>query len=308
MPTSIETRGLTRRFGDLVAVDRLEFAVARGEIFGLLGPNAAGKSTTIRMLAGILRADEGEARVLGLDLFTETERIKRHTGYVAQHFALYPELTVTENVAFYGGLYGIQDQARMRELLEAYGLTPFAGQRAGLLSGGYKRRLALAAATMHDPELIFLDEPTAGIDPVTRKELWDLFYDLSAHGKTLLVTTHYMEEAERCHRLAFLNHGRLAATGSPQEIRQSLSGQRIFLSRVAHNPDLNRELVAMDGVKLVNQFGGDLRIIVDASMPPGRLQQVIGKYYPGEHEITRVEASIEDAFMSITRDDPRLPQ
>jgi len=170
MSAAIETRSLTRRFGDFVALDRLDLSVPRGEIFGLLGPNAAGKSTAIRLLAGILRADSGEAQVLGLDLFTQTEQIKRRIGYVAQHFALYPDLSALEIIRFYGGLYGIDDVSKARDLLQRYDLAQFSKRRAGLLSGGYQRRLAIAAATMHDPELIFLDEPTAGIDPLTRSQ------------------------------------------------------------------------------------------------------------------------------------------
>lgn len=299
MPTSIETRNLTRRFDDFVAVDRLALSVAQGEIFGLLGPNAAGKSTTIRLLAGILRADGGEARVLGLDLLTQAEQIKRRIGYVAQQFALYADLDVEENIAFYGGLYGVDDPARLERLLELYELGQFRRRKAGQLSGGYQRRLAMAAATMHDPELIFLDEPTAGIDPVTRKELWDLFYALAAEGKTLFVTTHYMEEAERCHRLAFLNRGRLVAQGTPAQIRDGLHEQ-VYLARIPYDPDLNRELMRIDGVELVNQFGGDLRIIARESVSRSSLQQVIDRHAAQSIEVFPVATSIEDAFMTIT--------
>ena len=303
MMATIETRNLTRRFGNFVAVDGIDLSVAAGEIFGLLGPNAAGKSTTIRILAGILRADDGEADILGLDLFTAAEHIKRRIGYVAQHFALYPDLTVAENISFYGGLYGIDDPTRLQQLLETYDLEQFATRQAGHLSGGYQRRLAMAAATMHDPELIFLDEPTAGIDPVTRKELWDLFYTLTADGKTLFVTTHYMEEAERCNRLAFLNRGRLVAQGTPREIRESLHGMQVYLSRVSHDPGLNRELLQLDGVQLVNQFGSDLRIIARDSVSRERLQEIIARHRGAAIEVSAVDTSIEDAFMSITSDD-----
>jgi ABC-2 type transport system ATP-binding protein len=300
MQTTIETRNLVRRFGDLLALDQLDLSVERGEVFGLLGPNAAGKSTTIRILAGILRADGGEASVLGLDLFTRAEEIKRRIGYVAQHFALYPDLTVAENVAFYGGLYGIDDTEKMRQLLATYELEQFSERLAGFLSGGYQRRLAMAAATMHDPEVIFLDEPTAGIDPVTRKELWDLFYALAADGKTLFVTTHYMEEAERCNRLAFLNHGRLVAQGTPAEIRGSLDGMQVYQARIPHDPELNRALMRIDGVQMVNQFGGDLRIIARRPATRKHLQQTIAGHRSETVEVVAVETSIEDAFMSIT--------
>jgi ABC-type multidrug transport system ATPase subunit len=302
MSPAVETRSLTRRFGDFVALDRLNLAVPRGAIFGLLGPNAAGKSTAIRVLAGILRADSGGATILGLDLFTQTEQIKRRIGYVAQHFALYPDLTALENITFYGGLYGIDDARLAHDLLDLYDLTRFSKRKAGLLSGGYQRRLAIAAASMHDPELIFLDEPTAGIDPVTRKELWDHFYALAANGKTLFITTHYMEEAERCHQLAFLNRGELVARGSPADIRNSLAGVQVYLARIPHNPDLNRALMQTDGVQLVNQFGDDLRIIARAPVTRDQLQRLTDNYSPQPAAVTAVAASIEDAFMSITSD------
>jgi ABC-2 type transport system ATP-binding protein len=300
MPITIKTKNLTRRFGDFIAVDQLNLSINSGEIFGLLGPNAAGKSTTIRLLAGILRPSSGEANVLGLNLITQTEKIKRRIGYVAQQFALYPDLTVCENITFYGGLYGVNDKPRFHELLELYDLTQFKNKNAGLLSGGFKRRLAIACATTHNPELIFLDEPTAGIDPVTRKELWDLFYSLSTKGKTLFVTTHYMEEAERCNRLAFLSHGKLVAQGSPVEIRASLINHQVYSSKISHNPELTSALIKMPGVQLVNQFGSELRIIAESSMMADELKKILGKYQNEPFQLVPVTPNIEDAFMSLT--------
>ena len=300
MPNTIETRNLTRRFGDFVAVDQVSLSINSGEIFGLLGPNAAGKSTIIRLLAGILRPSSGEASILGLDLFTQTEKIKQLIGYVAQYFALYPDLTVYENIEFYGGLYGIDDQKRLRQQLELYGLVQFKNKNAGLLSGGYKRRLAMACATTHDPELIFLDEPTAGIDPVTRKELWDLFYSLSTSGKTLFVTTHYMEEAERCNRLAFLSQGKLVAQGSPVEIRASMTNQQVYSCEISHNPELTNALMKMPGIQLVNQFGTELRIITSTLITFDALHKIISEYHRNPFLLTLVSPSIEDAFMSLT--------
>lgn len=300
MSITIETHNLTRRFGGLVAVDQLNLSINSGEIFGLLGPNAAGKSTTIRLLAGILRPDSGEASILGLNLFTQTELIKQRIGYVAQQFALYPDLTVYENITFYGGLYGVNDKPRFHELLKLYNLTQFKNKNAGLLSGGYKRRLAIACATTHDPELIFLDEPTAGIDPVTRKELWDLFYSLAENGKTLFVTTHYMEEAERCNRLAFLNHGKLVAQGSPMSIRTSLINRQVYLSEIPHNPELTSALMKVAGIQLVNQFGNELRIITETSVTVDELQKIISKYHKESFKVMLVTPGIEDAFMSLT--------
>jgi len=300
MSITIETRDLTRRFGDFVAVDQVSLSINSGEIFGLLGPNAAGKSTIIRLLAGILRPSSGEADILGLDLFTRTEKIKKLIGYVAQYFALYPDLTVNENIEFYAGLYGIDDQKRLQQQLEVYSLVQFQNKNAGLLSGGYKRRLAMACATTHDPELIFLDEPTAGIDPVTRKELWDLFYSLSTGGKTLFVTTHYMEEAERCNRLAFLNQGKLVAQGSPVEIRASMTNQQVYSCEISHNPELTKALMEVAGIQLVNQFGNELRIITSTRLPFDELHKIISHYHHNDFQLTLVSPSIEDAFMSLT--------
>ena len=300
MSITIETRDLTRRFGDFVAVDRVSLSINSGEIFGLLGPNAAGKSTIIRLLAGILRPSSGEADILGLDLFTQTEKIKKLIGYVAQYFALYPDLTVNENIEFYAGLYGIDDRKRLQQQLEQYGLIEFKNKNAGLLSGGYKRRLAIACATTHDPELIFLDEPTAGIDPVTRKELWDLFYSLSTGGKTLFVTTHYMEEAERCNRLAFLNQGKLVAQGSPVEIRASMTNQQVYSCEISHNPELTIALMEVAGIQLVNQFGNELRIITSTLLAFDELHKIISHYNDNDFKLTRLSPSIEDAFMCLT--------
>jgi len=300
MSITIETRDLTRRFGDFVAVNQVSLSINSGEIFGLLGPNAAGKSTIIRLLAGILRPSSGEADILGLDLFTQTEKIKKLIGYVAQYFALYPDLTVYENIEFYAGLYGIDNQKRLQQQLEVYGLVQFQDKNAGLLSGGYKRRLAMACATAHDPELIFLDEPTAGIDPVTRKELWDLFYSLSTGGKTLFVTTHYMEEAERCNRLAFLNQGKLVAQGSPVEIRTAMRDQQVYSCEISHNPELTNALMKMAGIQLVNQFGSELRIIASSLVTFDALHNIISDYHKNEFQLTLVSPSIEDAFMSLT--------
>jgi len=300
MTITIETKNLIRLFDDFVAVDKLNLSIKSGEIFGLLGPNAAGKSTTIRLLAGILRPDSGEASILGFNLFTQTELIKQRIGYVAQQFSLYPDLTVLENITFYAGLYGVDNNNRLQKLLDLYDLTQFKNKAAGLLSGGYKRRLAIACATAHDPELIFLDEPTAGIDPVTRKELWDLFYTLSTNGKTLFVTTHYMEEAERCNRLAFLNHGKLVAQGTPAEIRGSLKDRQVFCSEIPHDPTLTRALLKNVHIQLVNQFGSELRIITDASVTPDQLQKLIAEHYEPAFQLQAVAPGIEDAFISLT--------
>jgi len=217
----IVTKGLRKEFHGVPAVERLDLEVHRGEIFGLLGPNGSGKTTTIRMLTGLIVPTAGSATVVGVDVVKSPELVRRRIGYMSQRFGLYDDLTVRENVEFYAGVYGIAGDERKRripEQLSEYVLEQRAGQLAGTLSGGWKQRLALACATTHGPELVFLDEPTAGVDPASRKLFWELIGRRAAAGMTVLVTTHYMDEAERCHRLAFLSRGHLIGVGTPKEI------------------------------------------------------------------------------------------
>ena len=301
MPLAIEVAGLYKRFGLVTAVDHIDFSVSSGQIFGLLGPNAAGKTTTIRLLAGILEADEGSVRVLGLEPGRQTSTIKQRIGYVAQHFALYPELTVEENLAFYSGLYQHKEKVNRKDLLETYGLTPYTNQLAGTLSGGYKRRLSIACAVSHQPDLVFLDEPTAGIDPVTRKEIWDLFYDLAAAGKTLFVTTHYMEEAERCSQLAFIHHGVLVARDTPNGIKNSLTGNRVFACHTQYDPKLSKILASIDGVIVLNQIGDELRIIVNKRISAEHIESHIRDELGENYKVHEVPVNIEDAFITLTR-------
>jgi len=219
----VRTVGLRKTFGDAVAVEGLDLTVYRGEVFGLLGPNGSGKTTTIRMLCGLLTPTSGEARVVGLDVRTDAEGVRHRIGYMSQRYGLYDDLTVEENVRFYAAVYGLRGaarRARVAEQLADLGLAPRARQLAGTLSGGWKQRLALACATSHRPALLFLDEPTAGVDPASRRHFWEMIDTLAASGTTALVTTHYMDEAARCGRLAFLSRGRLIALGTPAEITQ----------------------------------------------------------------------------------------
>lgn len=299
MSLAIKTQGLLKRFKDIIAVDHIDLSVAQGQIFGLLGPNAAGKSTTIRLVSGLLSPDAGDIEILGLDLMEKSKEIKQRIGYVAQHFALYPELTVRENLDFFAAIYG-NTEYDFEKLLDQYGLLPYADKRAGNLSGGYKRRLSIACAVSHDPELLFLDEPTAGIDPVTRKELWDLFYQLAAVGKTLFVTTHYMEEAERCNELAFIHQGSLVAQDTPEGIKNSLTDTVVLSCNIPFDPELSKKLIRVDGVKVLNQFGDELRIIVDKGLSVSVLQDVIVQTRKEQCELQEASPRIEDVFMSLT--------
>ncbi len=221
----ITTHHLTKRFGSFTAVDGVTFEVRRGEIFGFLGPNGSGKTTTIRMLLGLLRPSEGEARVLGFDIRKEPHRIRPRVGYMSQRFSLYNDLTVLENLRFYGRAYGLSNALLQERIAEALEQADLVGREHTLtreLSGGWRQRLALAAAILHRPELLFLDEPTAGVDPVSRRLFWDLLYRLTAQGVTVFVTTHYMDEAEHCHRLALIRRGRILAQGTPDELRRTI--------------------------------------------------------------------------------------
>ena len=222
---AVEALELTKKFGDFTAVDRVSFAIKRGEIFGFLGPNGAGKTTTIRMLLGLLRPTSGHAQVLGFDIVKQTDEIKKRIGYMSQRFSLYNDLTVEENLNFYGRTYGVKNQ-RLRER-KAYilGMAGLEGRERELtknLSGGWKQRLALGTAIIHEPEMVFLDEPTAGVDPISRRAFWDLLYELADGGTTIFVTTHYMDEAEHCQRLAFIHGGRIVARGSPRDIKENV--------------------------------------------------------------------------------------
>ncbi len=223
--SAVVLRGLEKRFGDFVAVNRISLEVRKGEIFGFLGPNGAGKSTTIRMLCGIIAPTSGEGSVDGLDVRTQPEEIKKHIGYMSQRFSLYEDLTVDENLEFYAGIYGIDPhhrEARRKWVLQMAGLEEHRHKRTGTLPAGWKQRLALGAAVLHEPPILFLDEPTSGVDPISRRQFWDLIYDLSGRGVTVFVTTHYMEEAEYCERLGMIYRGELVALGTPTELKAEL--------------------------------------------------------------------------------------
>ncbi|MBM3785709.1 MAG: ABC transporter ATP-binding protein [Acidobacteria bacterium] len=238
MDNAVEIAGLFKRFGDFTAVDNVSLTVARGEIFGFLGPNGAGKSTAIRILCGLLAPSAGLARVNGFDVAAEPERVKQSIGYMSQKFSLYDDLTVEENLSFFCGIYGVQTDRRperIRYALEMAGLRDERGKMTRLLAGGWKQRLALGAAILHDPPVLFLDEPTSGVDPIARRAFWDLIAGLSEAGRTIFVTTHYMDEAEYCHRLALLYRGKMIAMDSPRALKESMqapSMEEVFIRAI----------------------------------------------------------------------------
>jgi ABC-2 type transport system ATP-binding protein len=298
---AIHTRALSRHFGAAAVVDSLDLDVERGRIFGFLGPNGAGKTTTIRMLTGILRPTGGEGRVVGYDLVTQAEDLKRHIGYVAQHFGLYDDLTAAENLRFYARVYGRPDASILDRLLARYGFDEYRNVLARHLSGGFRQRLALVCALTHAPELLFLDEPTAGVDPAVRKQLWDFFYELADRGTTLFITTHYMEEAERCDRLAFLHRGRLVADGTPDDIKQSFDDRDVFVLRCRYDPRVVAAAGRLDGVQLVNQFGSTLRIVAaKSSQSERRLLERLRLEDRKDVTIARDRPTIEDVFVLLT--------
>lgn len=301
MIPAIEARGLTKTFGPSRAVDQVDLDISAGEVFGFLGPNGAGKTTTIRLLAGIMEPTSGDARVLGFSVVREPENVKRHIGYVAQAFGLYGDLTVDENLKFYASLYGAADTMYMNELVERYGFAEHRRKLARDLSGGYRTRLALITALAHHPRLLFLDEPTAGVDPVTRKELWDLFYELKGGGTTLFVTTHYMEEAERCDRLAFIYRGRLVAAGPPNEMKEALTDRDVFEVETVYKPEIVEALRALPRVETFNQFGSVLRVILarDAGNH-GALCGALGRCGIPESRVRTGRPTMEDVFVCLT--------
>ena len=297
--TAVRVSGLTRRFGRLVAVDKVDFSIGRASIFGLLGPNGSGKSTIIRMLCGLLRPSAGEARVLGIDVARDPEAVRRRIGYMSQRFSLYDELTGTENLTFFGMAYGLKGSAlarRRAEVIETVGMRGYETRRAGTLSGGWKQRLALACAILHEPLILFLDEPTAGIDPVARRSLWNLLFEMAAKGTTLLVTTHYMDEAERCDHLAYLYLSRLLAWGSPTELKArddvTPKGARRVEIRHADVVGLLRRLQGSPGVREATIFGENVHALVDED---SQLR------LPEGAEARSVTPSLEDVFVTLTK-------
>ncbi|MBI2080933.1 MAG: ABC transporter ATP-binding protein [candidate division NC10 bacterium] len=304
---AIRTENLTRRFGDFTAVDRVNLRVEPGEVFGFLGPNGSGKTTVIKMLTGLLPITAGDAWVDGLDVRTDAERVRERIGYMSQQFSLYDDLTVAENLQFYGRIYGLTP-ARLRERLEAVaalnGLSPFLGRQAGKLSGGFKQRLALACAMLHEPKILFLDEPTAGIDPVARRELWDLLFELSGQGITFFVTTHYMDEAERCSHVAYIYFSRLIADGTPDALKALPEVNRPGTRRLEITaPALTRALRLareVPGIRSATIFGQAIHALVDEALDPARLESELARRGVAIAGIRPLAPSLEDVFVELS--------
>jgi len=298
----IEAHNLSRLFGELRAVDKLDLQVERGIIFGFLGPNGCGKSTTIRMFTGLLTPSEGEVTVLGLELPGQAEALRTRIGYMTQKFSLFDDLTISENFKFIAQIYGIRGKrvrAKIDEQLNTYGLSQLAGQMAGTMSGGEKQRLALAAATIHEPELLFLDEPTSAVDPENRREFWEKLFDLSYQGTSILVSTHYMDEAERCHQLAILQEGKKRVDGAPEELMRKMGANVVEVS----GPDLRQvkqQLIKRPEILSAAQLGARLRVLISDRIekPTAWLEQ----HLPPENldELQVVRPSLEDVFVSCT--------
>jgi ABC-2 type transport system ATP-binding protein len=294
----IEVQGMTKRFGELTAVDHVDLTVRAGEIYGFLGPNGSGKTTFLRLLCGLLRADDGSGKVLDYDVIEESEAIKRDVGYMTQRFSFWEDLSIEENLDFVARMYGVKNRRQtVRESLEDLGLAERKKQLAGELSGGWKQRLALAACLIHRPKLLLLDEPTAGVDPKARRDFWEEIHRLAGKGLTFLITTHYMDEAERCHRLAYISKGKLLAHGTADEVVAHVGLTTWSVS----GPDLARlieELRGQPGIQAV-AFGNALHV---SSADPAALERAIAPFRRPPYEWREIPTGLEEAFISLMED------
>jgi ABC-type multidrug transport system ATPase subunit len=307
MSAMIECDGLTKRFGTFTAVDHVSFTVGKGSIFGFLGPNGSGKSTVIRMLCGILEPTAGTARIGGHDVVKDTDSIKDMIGYMSQKFSLYDELTVDENLIFSGKLYGLRGRAltqRRDELVNITHLEPYMNRRAALLSGGWRQRLAMACSLMHKPTVLFLDEPTAGIDPVARRELWDLLFGFAGEGMTLFVTTHYMDEAERCDHVGYIYMSKLIVCGEPDELKRlpevSPPGTRRLDVTCDHVTTALKAAHEVPGVRSATVFGQSMHLLVDQNVAPEQIEAALHKVGIGHVDIHEIGPSLEDVFVTLS--------
>jgi ABC-type multidrug transport system ATPase subunit len=307
MEPMIECEGLTKRFGTFTAVDHVSFSVGKGSIFGFLGPNGSGKSTVIRMLCGILEPSDGTARIGGYDIVREMEPIKEMIGYMSQQFSLYDELTVNENLIFSGKLYGLRGQKldqRRDELIAITHLEPYIDRRAGLLSGGWRQRLAMACSLMHKPTVLFLDEPTAGIDPVARRQLWDLLFEFAGKGMTLFVTTHYMDEAERCDHVGYIYMSKLIVCGEPDELKKmpevNPPGTRRLDVTCDHVTTALHAMQQLRGVRSATVFGQSMHLLVDESVKRAQIDEQLRVVGVSHAEIHEIGPSLEDVFVELS--------
>lgn len=306
---AVEIRDLVKRFGSFVAVDQVNLNVARGEIFGFLGPNGAGKSTTIRMLCGLLKPTSGTAVVGGFDIATQSEELKQRIGYMSQRFSLYDDLTVEENIDFFSGIYGVprdKREERKQYVLRMAGIEERRTSLTRLLSGGWKQRLALGCAILHEPPILFLDEPTSGVDPIARRTFWDLIYQLSAGGQTVFVSTHYMDEAEYCHRIALMYRGKVIALGTPAELKASLASHHILRLDVSDLVGSMNALEQIAGLSDVAVFGGGLHVTAE---DPGhaipRIWSTLQSAGITVAALEQIEPSMEDVFVAMIEQEER---
>lgn len=300
---AVWVKDLEKRFGSFTAVNRISFEVARGEVFGFLGPNGAGKTTTIRMLCGILRPTGGSGQVAGIDIIREPEKIKAHIGYMSQKFSLYEDLTVEQNIDFYAGIYAIPpDKRRHRKewVIEMAGLKEHRHTLTSVLSAGWRQRLSLGCAIMHEPPIIFLDEPTSGVDPISRRQFWELIYELSSRGTTVFVTTHYMDEAEYCDRLALIHGGEIVAMGTAGELKKDFMDYDVFDVACDRPQEAMAELETLEGVREVALFGKGLHVVSEKNRD---MEEKLGKTLRAKgHKVERVERispSLEDVFVYL---------
>ena len=307
MNSAIVATGLTRKFGDFTAVNQASITVERGEVFGFLGPNGSGKTTMIKMLTGILPITAGEATVDGIDVRKDPETVRQRIGYMSQRFSLYDDLTVLENLRFYGRIYGLKGAAleeKMQQTIQRNALEPYLGRLAARLSGGWKQRLALGCAMLHDPKIMFLDEPTAGIDPVARRRLWDLLFDLSGQGITFFVTTHYMDEAERCSHLAYIYYGQIIADGTPDDLRDlpeaSPAGTRRFEIATSQVTSALRKARELPYLRSATIFGRSIHALVSDSVTEEQITADLRARGVQPQEVRPLVADLEDVFVELT--------
>lgn len=299
----VDVRGLTRRFGDFVAVDSVDFEIRAGRIFGFLGPNGAGKSTTIRMLLGIVKPSEGEGRVLGYDILTESAQIRARVGYMAQKFSLYEDLTPAENLDFFAGLSGLEGaswEKRRDKVVEMVRLGEYLKEMTGSLPGGVRQRLALAVTLLHEPELIFLDEPTGNVDPALRRYFWELIVELSEAGKTVMVTSHYMDEVERCDKICFIHSGKLIGEGSPRELKSNTIKKELLSLSTSRRAEAMQVLKAIKGVENPFPAGTSIRFLFDGDR--GDLEGALKRERFSVEKLEQARPNLEDVFIYLSKE------